>query len=47
MYAPGGGVAIDEHVEAPGLANVAASLLFLLGYASPPDYLPSFLKAGA
>ncbi|RZO61183.1 MAG: 2,3-bisphosphoglycerate-independent phosphoglycerate mutase [Sandaracinaceae bacterium] len=47
VYAPGGGVAIDEHVEAPGLANVAASLLFLLGYASPPDYLPSFLKAGA
>ncbi|MGE0790483.1 MAG: 2,3-bisphosphoglycerate-independent phosphoglycerate mutase [Sandaracinaceae bacterium] len=31
-------------VPAPGLANVAASILALLGYRAPDDYLPSLLE---
>ena len=46
VYAPSANVAIDPLVESPGLANVASTLLFLLGYASPGDYLPSFVKSG-
>jgi len=47
VYAPGAEVAIDASVETPGLANVASSLLFLLGFAAPSDYLPSFLKGAS
>ena len=33
-------------VEKPGLSNVAATLLNLLGYAAPSEYDPSLLKRG-
>jgi 2,3-bisphosphoglycerate-independent phosphoglycerate mutase len=32
------------HLERPGLANVAATLLNLLGYAKVEDYDPSLIK---
>jgi len=44
LYAPGTQLAIDATVEQPGLANMAATILQLLGYAAPPDYLPSVLR---
>lgn len=46
VYAPGYEVAVDESVDAPGLANLASTILQLLGYAAPRDYLPSILKTG-
>jgi 2,3-bisphosphoglycerate-independent phosphoglycerate mutase len=36
---------IDPSVKAPGLANLAATLLHLLGFAAPADYLPSILRS--
>lgn len=44
VFAPGVDLAIKQ-VERPGLANVAASLLFLMGREAPEGYLPSFLEA--
>lgn len=35
---------IDENVKKPGLSNVAASILYLLGYDKPEDYEPSVIK---
>ena len=35
---------IDLLVKKPGLGNVAATLLNLLGYNAPDDYLPSLIK---
>jgi 2,3-bisphosphoglycerate-independent phosphoglycerate mutase len=34
----------DGSVSAPGLANVTATCLALLGYAAPDDYLPSLIQ---
>lgn len=34
---------IDSSLKNPGLANVAASVLTLLGYESPADFLPSLI----
>jgi 2,3-bisphosphoglycerate-independent phosphoglycerate mutase len=34
---------LAEH-EKPGLANVAATLLMLLGYDPPEDYMPSLIE---
>jgi 2,3-bisphosphoglycerate-independent phosphoglycerate mutase len=34
---------LNEAVEEPGLANIAATLLLLLGYEGPPDYLPPLI----
>jgi 2,3-bisphosphoglycerate-independent phosphoglycerate mutase len=39
-----GGLDLDETVESPGLSNVAATILGLLGYGAPADYDPSLLK---
>lgn len=33
-------------VEHPGLANVAATVLYLLGYTAPDDYCPPLIKPG-
>jgi 2,3-bisphosphoglycerate-independent phosphoglycerate mutase len=44
LYAPAAKVAIDESVREPGLANVAASVLHLLGLKAPDDYGPSLIK---
>lgn len=35
---------IDPDVKEPGLANLAATILFLLGFEKPNDYLPSIIK---
>ncbi len=35
---------LDPSVKAPGLGNVAATILNLLGYDAPEDYLPSLIK---
>jgi 2,3-bisphosphoglycerate-independent phosphoglycerate mutase len=44
VYAPGvPGLALRGDVPAPGLANVAATTLTLLGYEAPDDYAPSLL----
>jgi 2,3-bisphosphoglycerate-independent phosphoglycerate mutase len=43
IYVPGTRVALRQGLEHPGLANVAATLLQLLGYAAPADYEPSLL----
>ncbi len=43
IYVPGTQVALRQGLEHPGLANVAATLLQLLGYAAPDDYQPSLL----
>jgi 2,3-bisphosphoglycerate-independent phosphoglycerate mutase len=45
VYAPGYALHIDTTVNTPGLANVAATVLHLLGYAAPEGYGPSLLKA--
>ncbi len=46
VYAPGYDVAIDPSVEAPGLANLASTVLALMGYEPPADYLPSLVTIG-
>jgi 2,3-bisphosphoglycerate-independent phosphoglycerate mutase len=43
VFAPGQRVALDARVEAPGLANIAATVLDLLGYEAPEDYAPTLL----
>ena len=43
VFAPGYELAIDAPA-APGLANLAATVLQLLGHAAPEDYHPSLLK---
>jgi 2,3-bisphosphoglycerate-independent phosphoglycerate mutase len=44
LYAPSAGLAIDSTRPFPGLANVAATTLELLGFDSPEGYLPSLLR---
>ena len=34
---------LNPGLEKPGLDNIAATLLTLLGYYEPPDYLPSIV----
>jgi len=34
----------NRRVTQPGLGNVAATLLMLLGFAAPEDYLPSLIE---
>ena len=45
LWAPQSGLEIDPRVARPGLANVAATLLHLLGYRAPEDYASSLLRA--
>jgi 2,3-bisphosphoglycerate-independent phosphoglycerate mutase len=35
---------LDSSIAKPGLANLAATCLFLMGYQSPPDYEPSLIS---
>lgn len=46
IYAPGVPLAIDPRVESPGLGNIASTLLTLMGYQPPDDYLPSLVTVG-
>ncbi len=44
VFAPGYELAIDSGVKRPGLANIAATVLQLMGYERPDGYEPSLLK---
>ena len=44
VYAPGAKLALDPRVAQPGLANLAATVLQLMGYEAPADYQPGLLK---
>ncbi len=44
IYAPDARLQLDPALERPGLANVAATTLQLLGYERPADYEASLLK---
>jgi 2,3-bisphosphoglycerate-independent phosphoglycerate mutase len=43
LYAPGANVSLDTRRAKPGLANLAATVLSLLGYDAPEDYEPTLL----
>jgi 2,3-bisphosphoglycerate-independent phosphoglycerate mutase len=43
VYAPGRALALAGDVRAPGLVNVAATVLHLLGFEAPEDYAPTLL----
>jgi 2,3-bisphosphoglycerate-independent phosphoglycerate mutase len=43
VFAPGAQIALSPRVAAPGLANLAATVLQLLGLAAPEGYAPSLL----
>jgi 2,3-bisphosphoglycerate-independent phosphoglycerate mutase len=45
LYAPGYKLEIDASLADPGLANVAASVLHLLGYEAPQDYEKSLFRS--
>ena len=44
LFAPGAGLQLDAKVETPGLANLAATVLHLMGYRAPDDYAASLLE---
>ena len=44
VYAPDYKLAIDQTVQKPGLANMASSVLYLLGYRAPQAFLPSLIR---
>jgi 2,3-bisphosphoglycerate-independent phosphoglycerate mutase len=43
VYAPGARLALSSRVAEPGLANLAATVLQLLGFSAPEGYAPSLL----
>ena len=46
VHAPSAsGLSVDAGVETPSLANLAATVLLLMGYRAPADYAPSLLTA--
>ncbi|MDJ0866836.1 MAG: 2,3-bisphosphoglycerate-independent phosphoglycerate mutase [Myxococcota bacterium] len=46
VHAPSArGLRLDEGLAAPGLANLAATVLMMMGYRAPADYAPSLLRA--
>ena len=44
VFAPGAKLALDPRIERPGLANLAATVLQLLGYEAPADYQRGLLR---
>ncbi|MDB4987402.1 MAG: pgm2 [Myxococcaceae bacterium] len=46
VYAPDYKLAIDDTVKKPGLANMASSVLYLLGYRAPTVFTPSLIRGG-
>ncbi len=44
LYDPKRNFKLSEKIEKPGLANIASTILDLLGYDHPEDYHPSLLK---
>ena len=47
VFAPGAQLALDPRVEKPGLANLAATVLQLMGFEAPGDYQRGLLKLGS
>jgi 2,3-bisphosphoglycerate-independent phosphoglycerate mutase len=47
LYAPGYKLAIDDNVDDPSLANVAASVLYLLGFEAPQGYQRPLIRSRA
>ncbi|MEZ4280701.1 MAG: 2,3-bisphosphoglycerate-independent phosphoglycerate mutase [Myxococcota bacterium] len=47
VFAPGAKLALDPRIEKPGLANLAATVLQLLGFEAPDDYQRGLLKFGS
>jgi 2,3-bisphosphoglycerate-independent phosphoglycerate mutase len=45
VFAPGADIHLASGVAEPGLANLAATVLQLLGLAAPDDYAPSLLRS--
>jgi 2,3-bisphosphoglycerate-independent phosphoglycerate mutase len=46
VYAPGArGLRLSPRVAAPGLADLAATVLHLMGYRAPADYAPSLIES--
>jgi 2,3-bisphosphoglycerate-independent phosphoglycerate mutase len=44
IYTPGNdSLALDPHLQHPGIANIAATTLQLLGFERPEGYVPSLL----
>ncbi len=43
VYAPGAKLALDPRVAKPGLANIASTVLYLMGFEAPADYQPSLV----
>jgi 2,3-bisphosphoglycerate-independent phosphoglycerate mutase len=43
VYAPGSGLGLAGDVREPGLANLAATVLQLMGWKAPEDYAASLL----
>jgi 2,3-bisphosphoglycerate-independent phosphoglycerate mutase len=44
VFAPGTSIALDPSVKEPGLANLAATVLYLMGYEAPEGYRPGLVK---
>jgi 2,3-bisphosphoglycerate-independent phosphoglycerate mutase len=44
VYAPGAELSLERALVKPGLANLAATVLALMGWQAPPDYAPSLLS---
>ena len=44
VFAPGAGVELDPKVQRPGLANVAGTILSLMGFEAPEGYEPSLIR---
>ncbi|HKK50050.1 MAG TPA: 2,3-bisphosphoglycerate-independent phosphoglycerate mutase, partial [Myxococcota bacterium] len=47
VYAPSAPVKMRESSASPGLANLAATVLHLMGYEAPEDYAPSLLETSS
>jgi 2,3-bisphosphoglycerate-independent phosphoglycerate mutase len=47
VFAPGHALRLDPALRHPGLANLASSVLYLLGFDAPEDYEPNLLVGGA
>lgn len=43
LYAPGAALTLNRELQRPGLANLTATILHLLGYQAPSDYCASLL----
>ena len=43
VHAPGAGLSLDPNAKDPGLANLAGTVLQLLGFEAPEDYAASLL----